>query len=82
VAQWNKTSASAKFRPGETIVVFLAQKAARRGTSAHASRPSAHGKHASSAKATHPSKAKETKKKAAASRKSAPAKEAVKKKKR
>ena len=86
VAQWNKTSASAKFRPGETIVVFLAQKAGRGRTAVHASRSPAHGKSASAketreSKTAHPSKAVETRKKASASKKHAPAESAVKKKK-
>jgi len=75
VAQWNKTSASAKFKPGETIVVYLAPKAAHSGAKASA--------HTSAAKASHGS-AKSGKaapaKKSSGTKKSAPAKKTVKKK--
>jgi membrane-bound lytic murein transglycosylase D len=69
VAQWNKTSASAKFHPGETIVVFVAQKAAR----GHASVRSTKAVHATKGSAA---------KKSSAKKKAAPAKPVVKKKKR
>jgi len=82
VAQWNQTSASAKFKPGETIVVFLAQKAPRGRTSVHTSRPSAHGRNAAP-KTAHSSKAAVTKTKSNAAKKEkpAPAKATAKKKK-
>ncbi|MET0352275.1 MAG: transglycosylase SLT domain-containing protein [Rhizobacter sp.] len=70
VAQWNHTSATAKFKHGETIVVFLAQKAARGSAKASTRTPSVKAK---AGKAT-------ASKKPAAAKKSAPAKKTVKKK--
>jgi len=73
VAQWNHTSANAKFKSGETIVVYLAQKAARGSTKASAK--ASHG----SVKAGKPAKAAPSKK-TSGTKKSAPAKKTVKKK--
>jgi len=78
VAEWNKTSAHAKFKPGETIVVYLAQKAARGGARASVRTPAAKATHGN-VKAAKGSKATPSKK-ASASKKSAPAKKTVKKK--
>lgn len=73
VAQWNHTSANAKFRPGESIVVYVPQKAAR---GAKASSPKATK---GSAKAA-PAKKSAASKKTSSGKKSAPAKKTVKKK--
>ena len=70
VAQWNHTTAHAKFKPGESIIVYVPQKAAR---SAKASAGSTKSSKSAATKKGAASK------KATPAKKSAPAKKTVKK---